>query len=68
MLSLTLDVTRVQMSKPDEFFKHIRKHDADKLCVWNGELFFELHNGTYTSQAKVRTAPIEDSTHIVTHS
>lgn len=34
-----------------EFFESI---DPNKLPVWNGELYFELHRGTYTSQAETK--------------
>lgn len=43
---------RVKMSTPDEFFTDVRQK-SDQLCTWVGELFLELHNGTYTTQAKV---------------
>lgn len=43
---------KVKMSTPDEFFKQARK-DENKLCTWVGELFLELHNGTYTTIAEV---------------
>lgn len=43
---------KVKMSTPNEFFDEVRE-DANKLCTWVGELFLELHNGTYTTKAKV---------------
>lgn len=43
---------RVRMSSPDKFFSHLRA-DTSLLCTWTGELFLELHNGTYTTEAKV---------------
>lgn len=43
---------RVQMSSPDKFFSHLRA-DTSLLGTWTGELFLELHNGTYTTEAKV---------------
>lgn len=43
---------RVQMSSPDNFFAQLRD-DAALLCSWEGELFLELHNGTYTTEAQV---------------
>ncbi|XP_070189226.1 alpha-mannosidase 2C1-like isoform X1 [Littorina saxatilis] len=45
---------RVKMSTPDEFFKPIEEKEADKLCTWRGELYLEMHNGTYTTHAKVK--------------
>lgn len=41
------------MSTPDEFFSAIEEEDSSKLCRWAGELYLELHNGTYTTHAKV---------------
>uniref|UniRef100_A0A1A8PFM4 alpha-mannosidase n=1 Tax=Nothobranchius pienaari TaxID=704102 RepID=A0A1A8PFM4_9TELE len=43
---------RVQMSSPDELFSQLQA-DSALLCTWTGELFLELHNGTYTTQAQV---------------
>lgn len=45
---------KVAMTTPADFFSQVQETEADALCVWNGELFFELHNGTYTSQAKTK--------------
>lgn len=44
--------SRVQMSSPDVLFSQLEA-DSSLLCTWVGELFLELHNGTYTTQAKV---------------
>lgn len=44
--------SRVQMSSPDVLFSQLET-DSSLLCTWVGELFLELHNGTYTTQAKV---------------
>ncbi len=44
--------SRVQMSTPDVLFSQLEA-DSSLLCTWVGELFLELHNGTYTTQAKV---------------
>ena len=37
----------------DDFFEQLRKNTQNgaKLATWYGELYFELHRGTYTSQA-----------------
>ncbi|KTG45452.1 hypothetical protein cypCar_00008256 [Cyprinus carpio] len=43
---------KVQMSSPDVLFSQLES-DSSLLCTWVGELFLELHNGTYTTQAKV---------------
>ncbi|KAI1489751.1 glycosyl hydrolases family 38 N-terminal domain-containing protein [Biscogniauxia mediterranea] len=43
---------RVHMGNTvDEFFDKIQEK-ADTLVTWYGELYFELHRGTYTTQAK----------------
>lgn len=44
---------KMEMSTPDEFFNEVRI-SGKNLCTWVGELFLELHNGTYTSLAKVK--------------
>lgn len=43
---------RVLMSSPDKLFSQLRA-DTSLLCTWTGELFLELHNGSYTTQAQV---------------
>ncbi|KAK7493075.1 hypothetical protein BaRGS_00015596 [Batillaria attramentaria] len=45
---------RVKMSTPDEFFTAVEQEDVGKLCTWRGELYLEMHNGTYTTHAKVK--------------
>ncbi|AEO53968.1 glycoside hydrolase family 38 protein [Thermothelomyces thermophilus ATCC 42464] len=43
---------RVHMGESvDDFFDRIERK-ADSLVTWYGELYFELHRGTYTTQAK----------------
>ncbi|XP_027029258.2 alpha-mannosidase 2C1 [Tachysurus fulvidraco] len=44
---------RVHMSSPDRLFSELQA-DSGLLCNWSGELFLELHNGTYTTQAKLK--------------
>lgn len=43
---------RVRISTPDQLFSVLEK-ESSQLCTWVGELFLELHNGTYTTQAQV---------------
>lgn len=38
-----------------KFFEHIAP-DREKLETWNGELYFECHQGTYTSQGRNKRA------------
>uniref|UniRef100_A0A673CR29 alpha-mannosidase n=1 Tax=Sphaeramia orbicularis TaxID=375764 RepID=A0A673CR29_9TELE len=44
---------KVQMSTPDHLFSQL-KAESDLLCTWTGELFLELHNGTYTTEAQIK--------------
>lgn len=41
---------RVEMRSSHDFFTRLEK-DAKDLTTWVGELYFELHRGTYTTQA-----------------
>lgn len=45
---------RVKLSTPQDFFHSLESRDADKLCTWVGELYLELHQGTYTTQARIK--------------
>ncbi|XP_069018170.1 alpha-mannosidase 2C1 isoform X3 [Embiotoca jacksoni] len=44
---------KVHMSSPDKLFSQLQA-DSALLCTWTGELFLELHNGTYTTQAQIK--------------
>ncbi|XP_058150537.1 alpha-mannosidase 2C1 isoform X2 [Dasypus novemcinctus] len=44
---------RVQLSSPGRLFSAL-EGTSGQLCTWVGELFLELHNGTYTSQAQIK--------------
>jgi alpha-mannosidase len=41
---------RVEMRTPNQFFHRLEENSKD-LQTWVGELYFELHRGTYTTQA-----------------
>jgi alpha-mannosidase len=43
-------VPNVEIRSPREFFTRCEKDIKDPM-VWSGELYFELHRGTYTTQA-----------------
>jgi alpha-mannosidase len=45
---------RVTIEKPSAFFEKAYEEYAAKAPVWAGELYLELHRGTYTSQAKTK--------------
>ncbi|XP_054421377.1 alpha-mannosidase 2C1 isoform X1 [Pteronotus mesoamericanus] len=44
---------RVQLSSPRRLFSALES-DSERLCTWVGELFLELHNGTYTTHAQIK--------------
>lgn len=45
-------IPRVKMTTAEDYFARIYENtDHDLLGKWEGELYFELHRGTYTSQA-----------------
>ena len=44
---------KVKMGRADDFFERISA-SSDKLEVWSGELYLEKHQGTLTTQAKVK--------------
>ncbi|MHB8528975.1 MAG: alpha-mannosidase [Caulobacteraceae bacterium] len=48
-----LGVPRSTMRGPDEFFDRLERSAGD-LATVEGELYFEYHRGTYTSQAEVK--------------
>ena len=47
---------RTQMSTVRNFFEQLdaETHYGDSLPYWAGELYFEYHRGTYTSQARIK--------------
>lgn len=46
-------IPKMQITTPDQFFSSLEA-DQRNLCRWVGELFLEMHNGTYTSQAAMK--------------
>ncbi|KAF9960191.1 Glycoside hydrolase, 38 vacuolar alpha mannosidase [Mortierella alpina] len=44
---------RCEMGGVEAFFESVEK-EAQGLQEWKGELYFELHRGTYTSQAAIK--------------
>jgi alpha-mannosidase len=50
-------IPKVQIDTTENYFKRIyEKVDHKALGTWEGELYFELHRGTYTSQAYTKRA------------
>ena len=47
---------RVHCGRVDEFFRKLEKTVAERLPVWNGELYLENHRGTYTTQSRNKRA------------
>ncbi|KAI8506798.1 Alpha-mannosidase 2C1 [Branchiostoma belcheri] len=45
---------RVVMSSPDKFFSKVEQEESSNLCTWVGELYLELHQGTFTTQAQIK--------------
>lgn len=45
------DEHRVEFSDSNTFFDELQK-ESSKFYRWVGELYLELHNGTYTSQVR----------------
>lgn len=45
---------RVAIERPAAFFEKAHEEYAAAAPVWVGELYLELHRGTYTSQAKTK--------------
>ncbi|XP_046643053.1 alpha-mannosidase 2C1-like [Daphnia pulicaria] len=46
-------VPKFENSTPNKFFENLEA-ESSQLCRWVGELYLELHNGTYTSQADMK--------------
>ncbi len=49
-------VPHVQSGKVRDFFTQVEADSGEKLPVWNGELYLELHRGTYTTQSRNKRA------------
>ncbi|MBN1218019.1 MAG: alpha-mannosidase [Anaerolineae bacterium] len=47
---------RMRHGKAGDFFKNLETTSGDRLPTWNGELYLELHRGTYTSQSRNKRA------------
>ncbi len=49
-------VPQVRPGKVIEFFDRLKDESGDTLPVWNGELYLEIHRGTYTTQSRIKRA------------
>ncbi len=45
---------RVKQDTVAHFFDKLAETPSDRLPVWRGELYLELHRGTYTTQARTK--------------
>ena len=45
---------RFRFAKTQEFYSYLEAAGHENLPVWKGELYFEAHRGTYTSQALMK--------------
>lgn len=50
----TEGLPKVKMARAGEFFKRLGRIDRSRLPLWRGELYLELHRGTYTTQALMK--------------
>ncbi len=49
-------VPKMRHSTAKSFFETLEKTSGDALPVWDGELYLELHRGTYTTQSRNKRA------------
>lgn len=49
-------VPQMRFSTAKDFFEGLEKNSGPDLPTWNGELYLELHRGTYTSQSRNKRA------------
>ncbi|MDY7079583.1 MAG: glycoside hydrolase family 38 C-terminal domain-containing protein [Chloroflexota bacterium] len=47
---------RLRQSSVGDFFRRLEAESGDRLPTWNGELYLELHRGTYTTQGHSKRA------------
>ena len=47
---------QVRQRSAGEFFRDLEQNSGPRLPTWNGELYLELHRGTYTTQARNKRA------------
>jgi alpha-mannosidase len=45
---------RVKQGKVIDFFQRLESESGPALPTWNGELYLEIHRGTYTTQARTK--------------
>ena len=45
---------RLRQGKVIDFFRRLERESGPALPSWNGELYLEIHRGTYTSQSRTK--------------
>lgn len=45
---------KVKQGTVREFFERLARESGDRLPTWNGELYLEIHRGTYTTQSRTK--------------
>jgi alpha-mannosidase len=45
---------RVRQGKASDFFRRLEAESGPRLPTWNGELYLEIHRGTYTTQGRTK--------------
>jgi alpha-mannosidase len=47
---------RTRQTHAGDFFQELEAQAGDRLPIWNGELYLELHRGTYSTQSRNKRA------------
>ena len=47
---------KMRFSTAKDFFERLEQTSGEHLPTWNGELYLELHRGTYTTQSQNKRA------------
>ena len=47
---------QMRQTHAGDFYRNLEQTSGDSLPTWNGELYLELHRGTYTTQARNKRA------------
>lgn len=47
---------KIRQKHVGDFYRELEDKHGDKLPTWNGELYLELHRGTYTTQSRNKRA------------
>ena len=47
---------RMRHARVGDFFRRLEEASGERLPTWNGELYLELHRGTYTTQGRNKRA------------